>query len=211
MFHLARNFTSLHSPMLIFKKMWSWFALQKIRTDALMKDRNHLTFAFIFYRFCFIFKHVILIHEILLKLRGEERNPEMKMLWTEVYEVLIGCLTQIRLGNEGSLIETWCFTSWKSIWALKNSLWSLKTSNLYPWPLLDCVSCSLLLERWDEKSSTGAGTCVELRLEHTLCCLGKDGLTQQFSWMGQVGASVLKYMVVQRAGCTQGDQGWGCL
>lgn len=45
-----------------------------------MKDRNHQTFAFIFYRFGFIFKHIILIHKILLKLRGEERNPEMKML-----------------------------------------------------------------------------------------------------------------------------------
>lgn len=139
-------FTSLHSPILIFRRMWSWFVLQKIRTDALMKDRNHQTFAFIFCRFGFIFKHVILIHKLLLKLRGEERNPEMKMLWTEVFEVLIGCLTQIRLGNEGSLIETWCFTSWKSIWALKNSLWSPKTSSLYPWPPLDCVSCSLLLE-----------------------------------------------------------------
>lgn len=70
----------------------------------------------------------------------------MKMLWTEVYEVLIGCLTHIRLGNEGILIETWCFTSQKSIWTFKNSLWFLKASSLCPWPLLDCVNCSLCLQ-----------------------------------------------------------------
>lgn len=38
-----------------------------------MRDRNHQDFAFIFFRFVFIFKHVILIRKILLKLRGEER------------------------------------------------------------------------------------------------------------------------------------------
>lgn len=73
------------------------------------------------------------------------------MLWTEVYEVLIGCLTHIRLGNEGILIETWCFTSWTSIWAFKNSLWSFKASSLCPWPLLDCVNCSSFLQMGQQK------------------------------------------------------------
>lgn len=68
------------------------------------------------------------------------------MLWTEVYEVLIGCLTHIRLGNEGILIETWCFTSSKFVWVFKSSLWSFKVSSLCPWPQLDCVNCSSFLQ-----------------------------------------------------------------
>lgn len=87
----------------------------------------------------------------------------MKMLWTEVYEVLIGCLTHIRFGNEGILIETWCFTSWKFIWAFKNSLWSFKGSSLCPWPLLECVNCSSFLQMGQQdlcRCICGAGTLV---------------------------------------------------